>query len=1726
MDPPHPIGLRQELVPLFYRWKIQSLSVGQSSHLAAFQLNYKTGQPKHTGNIRVAQIKIPLCQTPFFLSLALIGETETGKNWSELLTELSPKKDWITALSICSGLIDDQLVFFRALDPKHALEVFSTVPLAPAHKIEILERVISPMGAEEMEKWLRGISKEVPDLVPNLARLILGNAKFDKNNIQETLTLSFLNQLAGNDEVALKLLEEASEQNQKFHGKLAANLNKVRTNLDQPRLSDKSWKELKESLGDPDLAGENVQDITEVIRSLLDNKLYAAAGDLLTKIQDPLPDNPELLTALAEYALSQDQKNRADQLAGLALEKSLVSDSPPLHLGSVLFQLGKMDECVQAAQAYLSKHPDHLETHVFLANALSKMGDHSGAAKQAQMASILKPKDISILKELAGHLEEAESWKEALDTRSEILSKLQSAGDSKSDLQPYLPLEDLVAFASSALNAAKYQRAITACNQILEQDEENSPAHVIKGKALSYLGIPDDGVAYLKRAVELTPEQEEPWIALAENQLVAQNPSRAIQLLKSGLSAVKTQGKILLKLGQIHHQNNNSSEALKIFKKAADVSSTENLSQKTIYEIQYGLGWSYFKLGHLDQAREIYKDLLQRYPSNRKTGEVYGQLLLDMGDPKSALPYLTQALDSKPTYAKPYLQFADAQLQVRENPIAAAKAVQDALSIEPENPVAQVLLGEAQAACGEHQKALNSFQQVSDQVINSDPSWGPRISRGLGQSALELGHIETAITSLKEGQERFPLDLALAKGLAEAYAEGNLVQNALETAKEAANIAPLDQDLLSWLADFTLNLGSPEQGISALKKLIRINPEHHSAYIHLGKAQASAGNQKEASNAFSKILEFEDVQPEILLQAGDELIKLGKLDSGMKCLSKAASICEVNVSPLPLMPKIWSRLAAGHEQIGDSQKSLELLDQAISADLDNPEWRIQKADLLIRQDRLQAAIASLSNALDLSPDEPALHAKMARVQHKVSSFEESFYHVQEALAGYMADEKQYQEKIADTVAFAADLACATLRPEQAEKILSSTDLEKLGKKKVIPTSEVHALCLEAEIAIDQNQEVRAAEISNLLVSKECVHPRSLALQARIINRQGDLNQAKTAYQNAVEAWQNMVIGEKTFSTAVEIALGKTAHDLQLWAESQKHFLHAADQSPTEKRVLMELAQSFLCNAETRRFSESLKALRRVPDQIVLSSEYSKSFQECINALSGIDVDPKLVEKLRVRGDAVFTPSQESAEKLKACAETPDEIAALISAYRHSRQKIFAKEIALDNLSQLGTNVFLDGQIALALIKMKPEVAYKAAASALETAKRSNHPQLPLFFVLLASASREINDLVSADEAIQKALQIWDDEPRWFALAAEMTPDYPEAVKRYSKAIELEPEFANHYLALGKLHIDAKQPLPGIKALEKAISLKPDYIDAWIHLALGKRAMHQLQDALTTINKAINMAPDHKEARKTAALLSFEKGNYRESENHLVSLLGQNPNDTDLMALFARTLAAQKQPDQALQVIDKAISLEENSLDLELQRVNMIKAMDGPLAAIDELRIIGSHYPDQYPLVYELVSTLAEAGEIDQAVKTAQDILQNDEIGHTPEQKAHLYLTTGRLLRKTGQLDQAVNHLYKAKKLVDPNYEAIIELGRVHNDRRQYKQALEEMLKAIEIEPDQPEGYYQAGRILKELKEYNRAERMLRKASKLAPHDLKIHRQLGVLVTLNLVHGDPRKEVMV
>lgn len=1657
------------------------------------------------------------------LALALLGERDAGKSWAEIIQHYTEGIHWSSPLAILFSLIDNRVDFLGALDPELALQVLLSNPIKPDGIAEILIEVLQDLDLEELESWLKAIEKEVPDLVAMIAQALLDSLDLRPDSVVEILTLSFLNQLAGNQAKALKLLEKATKQNQRIQGKLTANLNKVKTNLDEPQVSDPAWQALKGSLDSQGEMSENLSEIAEIIHSLLSKNQFAAVADLVGKLPDPLPDHPELLFVLAEFANSQRQPIRAEGLAKKSLELS--QGAPPEGLSNLLLKLGLFEESLSAADAYIEKYPNHLDSHLDHIEALRGLGNYQRAAKAAQILTVLVPGDLKQQRKLAQYLEDAESWHEALEVRASVLTKSQAIRDGGKGPASALPLADLLAFAKCAFTAGHYNRTVSACDQILSQQKENSLALGLKGKSLCSLGKTEEGFAHLTRGVELSPEKEQAWLNLAESQVEAKSLDQALKTIKSGLTASQSRAHLYSLLGQIEARHRNHSKALEIFKKAASSAESENLNLKSRTEIDLGLAKAYYELGHIDKAGDVLWEINQRFPGNQEANFLYGKVLLDLAKPKSALPYLVQVVDSQPQDPQAYLLYADALLRIGDQLENAAGALEKALEIDPDNEIARVLLAETQAAEGNYKKSVLSFQRARESGLMIDPVWAPRISVGLGQASLKLGETETAIAALKDGQDRFPTDLNLVINLAQAYQAASLTENALEAARKAAKIAPQDPENLSWVAEFTLELGYPEEGISALKNLIMVNPDQPQAYLQLGKAQASAGKFKEAAAAYSTLSNFDGIQPDLLLAAGGELINLEEVETGLECLAKAITICEANPEPSPLLPRIWSNQARGFEKLENHQEALELLDKAIAIELNEPAWRIQKADLLIKSGRNQAAVASLNNALDLSPDEPTLHAKMAGVQRQLGASEEALYHAQQALSGHLSNPKAGAESDS-ALALAADLAASTLKYNTAVELLDSLLQEEITEGESLSIDKIHSLCLIGEIALDQGEEVKAADVSNKLVSSQVDHPRIHTLQARILNRQGLLEEARDQYSEALESWKKTLPQERKFSSAMEIALGKTALEIHRWDEAAAHLQAAVENSPQEKRSLYELAAGYIQLAEIRRFFETFKVLNNAPGLIATSADVYQSFQACLKALGELEVDPDLLARLSARGNAVFNPSQESAQALDEIAETALEVAAVIAAYRYSRQKVFASQKALEAMDQLGVDSRLDAQIALALLKIKPNKAYQAASSALETGKRMDQTRIPIYFVLLARAARDVDDLLSADSAMEKALGIWDHEPRWYAQAAEVTPDYARAVEYYRQAIELEPEYTGHYLALGKAHLGAKRTISAVKCFDKVLELNPDLVEGWIQRALAKRAQQRMPEAMASINQALSLAPDHKEARKTASLLTFENGKYRESEKHLVTLLGQEPNDTELLALFARTLTAQKQSDQAMRVIEKAISLEEDSLELKLQRADMIKHIEGPLAAVDELRIIGSHYPGQYPLVISLVTTLAEAGELDQAIRTALDALSSEEIGYTKEEQAHLFLTTGKLLRNNGQLDQAVHHLYKAKKLIEPNFEAILELGRVHFDRRQYDQSLDKIQEAIKIEPTEPEGYYQAGRVLKELKQYSQAEKMLRKASKLAPNDLKIHRQLGVLVTLNLVHGDSKQGVPV
>ncbi|MBS1249057.1 MAG: Beta-barrel assembly-enhancing protease [Chloroflexi bacterium] len=1514
-----------------------------------------------------------------------------------------------------------------------------------------------------------------------------------------------------------------------------------------------------------------------MLATLIEKDFTTAAETLVENIATPYPEDPALLTVLAKLALAQGEQRKAKNLAQKALETLTKNSSTSPGLSKILFQLEMYPESITSARHTLGTLPSHEETLITLAKAQNALGKYSEAAENLQVALLLAPEQLDLRRDLASYLESAQDWDAALAERERILKTLRGESHAKSRENGHPLVEDQRSLAGCALKAGYPDRAAQVCQKILHTSPKDGGTQAVLGKSLVALGNPQEAIEHLRLASECAPHLADPWLTLAELQNQDEKTNQAIHTLQAGAKSAERKTEIHLALGKIYHAQDEHTQSLAAFREAATLAEEESAPIPLRCEAQLHLGQSLHRLGHIEDSRRTLKAVTKAWPNNIPAARAYGEVLLEMGETRGALPYLAQVVDANPPDAAPYVAYAEAHLSIGLNLEMAINSLRHAIHIESTKEEAEshakqarllekpcllgkalALLGEALTVQGDIESALDAYQQAMDTPLIDDPDWGLKISLGLGKAALQKGKIETALVTLQDAYQDNGDHLELTHTLAKAYHQANLEAKAQETLQAAFESAPNDLDNLTRSADFAMELGALQIAIPALQEIIRLAPQRVSAYLQLGEAQSLNGERKQASHTFSQLCDLETSSPQPLAQAGEELLKLGEFQKAITCLERAAQICEAKSTNESVLPHTWSKLAICYQVEGDSSQALTNLDKAIAAQLENPVWRLQKAEMLQEMGRYQAALASLHHALDVSPKDPDLHYKAALLYRHVGDGESALHHAAKSEQGYKSLGEKAALKRYHALTLAADLACTILQPGHARKILSA------GMDGILETltdtqyTLLHGVCLYIELLLADDEEIAAAQTLTKLLSISTQLPRVQALQARLTARQGNLEEGSRILEEAIARHEKQPPENVYATTATYLALGQAAQEVGLWNQAIECYQQAADLSPLNKRAQLHLVRAIVLRAEIHRLNEDLQVLHHTPGSESISAPTRHLFHAALyhenETEEEVPPDPQF-QKWRLRGDAIFTPNPETATALEELPPHAENLAAQIAAFRYSRLPEKATLAAQEAYPEIQGHPVLAIQTALALLPTDPKMANQAAQTAADSIKdngytksfgaqsgdnvarsgdnvarsgdlryqyRYHHQRIrlpdPLFHALKAITAQGMGDDQASRQAILAALSYWEDEPRWQALAGEVAETPQNAILHLEKATQLEPEYAGHYLALGKIYLEEEQSQDAISALRQVTHLAREEPHAWLLLGEAYQQTKALDKAIDCTQQALKLSPENLSARKQLAILGMEKGEYSEAETHLRALLKRNPDNAEILELLAQTLSAQNRPHQALDALAKAIPLQKKSLPLQLKRARLLHQTEGLTASLDALQHLAKEYPDHHEVLFPLATSWAEAGERHKAIQTAQQALRSNHGGPTLRQKANTHIFMGRLLRQSGQLDQALHHLHQAVQLLPQSGEAYIEMGKTEHKRRQYDKALEALNQAIKLSPQEKLAYYQAGLVLKELNDYAQAERMLRQAAKLAPNDLRIRRQLGVLATLNLVHG--------
>lgn len=120
----------------------------------------------------------------------------------------------------------------------------------------------------------------------------------------------------------------------------------------------------------------------------------------------------------------------------------------------------------------------------------------------------------------------------------------------------------------------------------------------------------------------------------------------------------------------------------------------------------------------------------------------------------------------------------------------------------------------------------------------------------------------------------------------------------------------------------------------------------------------------------------------------------------------------------------------------------------------------------------------------------------------------------------------------------------------------------------------------------------------------------------------------------------------------------------------------------------------------------------------------------------------------------------------------------------------------------------------------------------------------------------------------------------------------EAIADYTKAIDLQPDFAQAYLNRGLAHAGQNCPTEAIADYNKAIALQSDYAEAYLNRGATHLAQNRLKEATADFEQAIKFNPNYAKAYNNRGLAYAAQGNPLAARNDFRCYLKLHPRTKD------------------------------------------------------------------------------------------------------------------------------------------------------------------------------------------------------------------------------------------
>ena len=422
---------------------------------------------------------------------------------------------------------------------------------------------------------------------------------------------------------------------------------------------------------------------------------------------------------------------------------------------------------------------------------------------------------------------------------------------------------------------------LTLADRVYQDILNSDPEHFF---SLHYLGIiayqrgaPDEGVNYLKKAININEDNPETWNAYGVMLEMTGNVEQAYEAWEKALKIKPKYPDALSNYANACWKENN-------FKKAQEFCERAIETNPNFDSAYINLGSALSSQGKIEEAIEQWNKALELQPDSLHANVNIGNALRDLGRLNESEEYCLKALEIEPENPDAMINFGNVKRDQGEYQ-EAANLFKKATDLRPDFVQAHINYCIALMDLLRHDEALIAARYALAFDPNNADAYGhsANILREQGKADLAEPMARKALMLAPESTQA-KLDLAEVLFQKENFAEAITL---FEDAKESlTDSAPLHLKIGTALE----RANRTEEAIESMQKAIELSPENPQTYVVLGSTYLGINKTDEALEVLNKAIEIKSDYPEALSVKSEILQSMGDMEEAKKYAMKALEI--------------------------------------------------------------------------------------------------------------------------------------------------------------------------------------------------------------------------------------------------------------------------------------------------------------------------------------------------------------------------------------------------------------------------------------------------------------------------------------------------------------------------------------------------------------------------------------------------------------------------------------------------------------------------------------------------------------------------------------------------------------------------------------------------------------------------------------------------------------------